>query len=166
MLNYLAHATRPDVTMVVHQFATFCKNPKLSHEKSVNRIFKHLLGTRHMCIQAKTNVEAGLLAHADQDFANGQNKLNPDDLNSLFSRAEHVIFYMNTPIAWCSKFQLRIALSSTEAKHALLSTCLRDVIPIMNLINEIYLNIKVEKLKPIIKSRLFEDNESCIKIAW
>ena len=65
ILNYLAHATRPDVTMVVHQFATFCKNPKLSHEKSVNRIFKHLLGTRHMCIQAKTNVEAGLLAHAD-----------------------------------------------------------------------------------------------------
>jgi len=56
-------------------------------------------------------------------------------------------------------------LSSTEAECAALSMCLRDVIPIMNLINEISTHIKIETIKPTVKCKLFEDNESCNKIA-
>ena len=76
-----------------------------------------------------------------------------------------MIFLMGMPIVWCSKLQSRIALSSTEAEHAALSTHLRDVMPTMNLIVNVSKHVKIKALKPVIKCRLFEDNESCIKIA-
>ena len=72
---------------------------------------------------------------------------------------------MGMPIVWCSKLQSRIALLSAEAEYAALSTCLRDVIPIMGLIAEISEHMRIKALKPIIKCRLFENNESYIKIA-
>ena len=165
MLNYLANTTRPDIMMAVHQCARFCENPRLSHEKGVKRIVKYLLGTRHLGIKAKIDRNLGLAACADSDFANGWNKVNPDDASSLYSRTGYIIYYMGMSITWCSKLQSRIALSSTDAEHAALSTCLRDVIPIMHLIAEISTHIQVESQRPVIKCRLFEDNESCIKIA-
>ena len=91
--------------------------------------------------------------------------MNPEDASSLYSRTGYVIYYMVMPIVSCSKLQLRIALSSTEAEYTALSTYLRDVIPIMNLIAEISTHIQTQLLKPVIKYRLFEDNRSCIKIA-
>ena len=118
-----------------------------------------------MGIKAKIDRSLGLAAYADSDFANGWNKLNPDDASSLCSRTGYIIYYMGMPITWCSKLQSRIALSSTEAEYAALSTCLRDVIPIMHLIAEISTHIQGESQRPVIKCRLFEDNESCIKIA-
>ena len=43
--------------------------------------------------------------------------------------------------------------------------CLRDAIPIMNLVKEISSRLNLGSHGPIIKYKLFEDNESCIKIA-
>lgn len=165
MLNYLANATRPDAIVAAHQCARHCENPRLSHEKAVKRIAKYLIGTQHIGTQAAIDVGLGLQAHADADFANAWNKLNPDDASALFSRTGYAMHHMRMPIVWCSKIQSRIALSSTEAECAALSTCLRDVMPIMSLISEISSHIKVPSLKLIIKCRLFEDNESCIKVA-
>ena len=105
------------------------------------------------------------MAFADSDFANGWNKLNPEDASSLYSRTGYAIYYMGMPIAWCSKLESRVELSSTEVEYAALSTCLRDATPIMNLIAEISTHVQVQLLKPVIKCQLFEDNESCIKIA-
>ena len=98
MLNYLVNATRPDIMMAVHQCTRFCEDPKLSKEKAVKRVVKHLLGTRHIGIQAMINTDLGLTAYADSDFANGWDKLTPDDASSLFSRSGHVIYYMGMPI--------------------------------------------------------------------
>ena len=72
--------------MAVHQCARYCENPKLSHEKAIKRIVKYLLGTRHIGIQATINTDLGLMAFADSDFANGWNKLNPEDASSFYSR--------------------------------------------------------------------------------
>ena len=45
MLNYLTGSTRPDIAMAVHQISRFGNNPKLSHEKSIIRICRYLIGT-------------------------------------------------------------------------------------------------------------------------
>ena len=137
ILNYLANTTRPDIIIVVYQCARFCKNPRLSYEKAVKRIVKYLIETRHVAIQATIDINLGLVAYADSDFANGWNKLNLDDTSSLFSRIGYIIFFMGIPIVWYSKLQLRIILSLIEAEYVALSTCLRDVILIMSLIAEI-----------------------------
>ena len=87
VLNYLANATMPDIIMALHQCARFCENPNVSHEKSVKRVVKCLLGTRHIRKHTNINVELGLMEFVDSDFANGWNKLNPDDKSSIFSRS-------------------------------------------------------------------------------
>ena len=74
--------------------------------------------------------------------------------------------YAGCPIVWASKMQLLIALSSTEAEYIALSTALREVIGVMNLLTELHqrgfnFNTKV----PHIVCRTFEDNRSCIEIA-
>ena len=165
MLNYLASTTRPDIMMAVHQCARFTESPKLSHEKAVKRIIKYLIGTKHIRIRAEIDKSKGLVAYADADFASTWNKMDPENYESVFSRTGYVIYFYRIPVTWHSKLQSRIALSSTEAEYHALSTCLRDVIPIMNLINEISNHISVNTTKPNVKCRLFEDNESCVKIA-
>ena len=40
------------------------------------------------------------------------------------------------PIIWASKLQSQVALSTTEAEYIAMSMALRDVIPVMELLNE------------------------------
>ena len=42
---------------------------------------------------------------------------------------------------------------------------MRDVIPLMNLLEEFGKVVKVTNVKPEIKCKVFEDNTSCIKVA-
>ena len=45
MWKYLTSTTRPDLAMVVHQATRFCIDPKLSHERVINRVGIYLIGT-------------------------------------------------------------------------------------------------------------------------
>ena len=67
---------------------------------------------------------------------------------------------------WASNMQYLIALSNTEAEYIALSSSLREVIGVLNLMNE----LKEQKFSfnhsiPKIKCRVFKDNMSCIEIA-
>jgi hypothetical protein len=58
------------------------------------------------------------------------------------------------------------SLSTTEAEYIALSTALREVIAVMNLIHELKANgFKVHTDTPKVRCRVFEDNKSCIEIA-
>ena len=51
-----------------------------------------------------------------------------------------------------------------EAKYAALSACLRDVIPVINLVNEISRIVDMPEIKLVIKITVFEDYEGTIKV--
>ena len=165
MLNCLANAARPDTSIAVHQRAHFSNEPKSSHEKGAKCAIKHLIGRKELGLKIKAGMKLGFKARADSDFANGWNKLNPDGTQNLFSRTGFIAFFFGTPLAWRSESQARIVLSSTEAEHAALSTRLRDVIPLMNLVKEIAKIVQLPTIAPALKSTVFEDNESAIKVA-
>jgi len=55
MLNYLQGSTRPDISMAVHQCARFCNDPKLSHERAVQRIVRYLIQTKDKGMQCKVD---------------------------------------------------------------------------------------------------------------
>ena len=62
--------------------------------------------------------------------------------------------------------QQLIALSTTEAEYIALSTALRDVIHVINLLEELHqLGFNVQNPTPKVTCRTFEDNKSCIEIA-
>jgi hypothetical protein len=100
---------------------------------------------------------------ADPQIAEGAKHLDP---NSAKSRTEYIITYAGCPIVWASKLQTRVALSTTEAEYIALSTSLREVIAVMNLVTELRnlgFNFSIDT--PKIVCTVFEDNRSCLEIA-
>ena len=165
MLGYLQGTTRPDIAMATHQCARFCIDPKLSHERAVKRIVRYLLDTKDEGIIYKPDTSRGLECYVDADFAGGWKDGDHTSPESILSRTGYVIMYAGCPITWSSKLQTEIALSTTESEYIALSTAMREVIPFLNLMQEISELFPVSEKKPIFKCKVFEDNESCIKVA-
>jgi hypothetical protein len=165
MLSYLQNHTRPDISMPVHQTARFCNDPKLSHEQAINRIGKYLAGTRDRGIRYKVDSSKGLECYVDADFAGGWNQEDPDDAGNLMSRTGFVIKYADCPIYWSSKLQTEIALSTAEAEYIALSSALREVIPLMTVMDELNEVFPLQMNTPDFFCKVWEDNQSCISMA-
>ena len=72
---------------------------------------------------------------------------------------------MNCPIAWVSKLQGCISLSTTEAEYIALSHIMRELIPFTGLFEELNEILHKEKLKLTVKCKLFEDNNRALESA-
>ena len=151
--------------MPVHQTARFCNEPRLSHEQAINRIGKYLLGTRDKGIRYKIDTRKGLECYVDADFAGGWNQEDPHDAGNLMSCTGFVIKYADCPIYWSSKLQTAIALSTAEAEYIALSSALREVIPLMTVMEEINEVFPLSMNTPDFYCKVWEDNQSCIKMA-
>ena len=80
------------------------------------------------------------------------------------SRTGYVICYANCPVIWSSKLQTEIALSTTEAEYIALSQSLRDVIPLIALLEELQQSITFDPSTPVIHCKVHEDNQGCIDL--
>jgi hypothetical protein len=79
---------------------------------------------------------------------------------------EYIITYAGCPMHWSSKMQTEIALSTTEAEYIVLSQSMREVLPIIWLLEEAkQLGIPVLIAKPKVHCKVFEDNVGAIEIA-
>ena len=165
MLNYLAGTTRPDIAMAVHQAARFCIDPKLSHERAVYRLGKYLRGTADQGIIIRPDSEKGLECFVDADFAGGWNAADSDEGSSVYSRSGYVIMYAGCPVHWLSKLQSEVALSTTESEYIALSQAMRDVLPMITLLEEIDKIFPLKIPTPKVHCRVWEDNEGCISLA-
>ena len=165
MLGYLQNSTRPDISMAVHQCARFNANPMLCHEKAVKYIAQYLLGTQDKGIHYKPDPTKGLECYVDADFAGGWSSGDHTNPECVLSRTGFVIMYAGCPITWCSKLQTEIALSTTESEYIALSQAMREVIPFMNLMMEVNDIFTLNHSKPVFHCKVFEDNNSCIKVA-
>ena len=61
--------------------------------------------------------------------------------------------------------QTEIALSTAEAEYIALSSALREVIPLMTMMEEIHQVFPIIICKPNFICKVHEDNQSCIKMA-
>ena len=73
----------------------------------------------------------------DADFAGGSQESNTDDADNIMSQTGKVIMYANCPIFWRSSLQTEIALSTAETEYIALSSALRQVLPLMKIMEEI-----------------------------
>lgn len=165
MLNYLEKTTRPDLSVAVHQCARFCENPKRSHEKAVHRIVKYLMLTKNDGLLFTPDPSRGIECFVDADFAGNWDTLDPDNAANMISRTGYVIFFMGCPLVWKSKLQTEISLSTTEAEYIALSQAMREVIPLMGILRELEKFKELKNVIPTMKCTVFEDNQSCIKLA-
>jgi hypothetical protein len=166
MYSYLVSNTRPDMQMAVHQCSRFSNDPKLQHEQAIKRMSRYLKGTPNDGIIMKPDLSKGFECYVDADFAGTFTKATADDPQSCLSRTGYVIKFANCPLIWSSKMQSTIALSTTEAEYIALSSSLRDVIFLMQLLNEFKkIGLPLSIPTPIIKCKVFEDNVGALELA-
>ena len=166
-LNYLAATTRPEIQFAVHQCARFCQDPKMVHEKAVKRIVRYLKRTKDKGLILSVDKTKGIECFVDADFAGGMTQGNTTNPRDCLSRTGYVVKYAGCPIVWASKLQTLIALSTTEAEYLALSTAMREVIFLKQLMEEMAMN-DVEILqtdKPVINVNVYEDNVGAIELA-
>ena len=165
MSGYLQGSTRPEISMASHQCARFVHDPKRSHERAMIRLVRYLKSTKERGIIYEPKPELGLECFVDADFASGWTQADADNAEQVMSRTGFVIRYAGCPIGWSSKLQSEIALSTAEAEYIALSQALREVIPLMTLLQELGTVFKLYTAKPDFMCKVWEDNQSCIAMA-
>ena len=165
-LNFLEKSTRPDLAYAVHQCARFSINPRESHANAVRHIGRYLLQSRDEGIILNPK-EQSFDCFVDADFAGLWNPQTAayDPITSK-SRTGYVVTYAGCPISWQSKLQTVTALSTSEAELIALSTALREVIPLMEVIKEAKAKgFPIFADSPTVHCKAFEDNSGALEIA-
>jgi len=165
-LNYLEKSTRPDIAYAVHQCARFSSDPRSSHTKAVKRIGRYLLATADKGIILQPN-STSFECWVDASHAGEWNKETaPVDPATAKSRSGYAITLGGCPILWASKMQTEIALSSTEAEYIAMSQAMREVLPMMALMQEAAeAGVLPAAEVPKVHCKVFEDNSGAIEIA-
>ena len=166
-LNFLEKSTRPDISISVHQCARFSENPKRSHAEAVKRIGQYLLSSRDKGLVICPNQMWHFDCWVDADFVGywRQCDAHVDPMTSK-SRSGWLVRFAGAPITWASKMQTITAMSTTEAEYITLSTSLREVIPMMGMLQEAREHgLQVEYLPPKVHCTVFEDNSSALELS-
>jgi hypothetical protein len=111
-LLYLSIASRPDIAFAVGQISQFCEDPGREHWLAALRIFAYLKGTLQHGIRYGPKTD-GLQGFSDSDYAG--------DPVSRRSTSGFVVLLHGGPVAWKSRRQSCVVLSTTEAE--LVATC-------------------------------------------
>ena len=126
------------------------------------QIVKYLISTKERGIIYSPDPSLGLECFVDTDFAGGWSQADAKNAENVISRAGFVIRYAGCPIGWCSKLQTEIALSTAKAEYIALYQVLREVVPLMTLLEELGEIYPLYTAKPDFICTVWEDNQSCI----
>ncbi len=137
----------------------------LSHEKSIMRIGGYLLDTCECGIIYKPDKSKGLECYLNADFAGGWSQADAENADNVLSHTGYILMYPNCPILWVSRLQTEIALSTAKAECIALSQSLRDIIPLITLLKEIYKVFLVHVKTPTFIYKVHENYQSCITMA-
>jgi hypothetical protein len=127
-LLYLSINTRPDISYSVGVLARFSKNPNFRACKAVLRVLVYLRGTPEVGIRY-TGDDLKVYAYSDADWAG--------DLDSRKSTTGYVVYAAGGPIAWQSKLQTTIAVSTMEAEYMAAFGAIQELIWTKGVLGEI-----------------------------
>lgn len=150
-LSYLMLSTRPDIAAAVNTFSRYQAAPTDKHWSHLKRVLRYLKGTRDYGLVYRRRADSSpLIGYADADWGN-----DGEDRRSIsgFTFKIH-----DATVSWTTRKQNTVALSSTEAEYVSLSQAACEAIWLRNVLQEFGVDIS----EP---TRIFEDNQSCIRIA-
>lgn len=148
-LLYLT-ATRPDILHSVCMVARFQSSPKENHMIAVKRILRYLKGTMELGLNYSRSKRAELTAFSDADWAG--------DIDERKSTSGGAFFLGENLVAWHSKKQESVSLSTAEAEYIAASATCTQVLWMKRQLED--LGVKVEGPTPILC-----DNSSAINIS-
>jgi len=113
-LQFLANATRPNITYVISRLSSYTANPMMQHVTMLKCVLRYLSGMRLYGI-----TYSDILDHPNHFFGYTDTTFANVDNQKLTSR--HVFMMAGGAITWFSKKQSITALSSTEVEYIALS---------------------------------------------
>ncbi len=154
---------------VTHQIAKYSSDPSQSHGKAILYLVHYLKKMRNWGLKFKPDPKKGFECYCDTNFSGNWNKaIASVDPSTAKSQSDWIIFYAGCPVSWASKLHSQVALATTtEAEYIDMSQSLRDVIPVMNLLQEMreWDNYQVICTKPHVYCKVFEDNSGALELA-
>ncbi|KAJ8885426.1 hypothetical protein PR048_011623 [Dryococelus australis] len=129
-LLYLSNRSRPDITYAVTIGSSKVENPTVHDVKKFKWIFRYLQGTRNLRLRYSADLNTSLIdAYSDADYA--------DDGTPCRSTSGDVILYMGSPVAWSTRKQPIISLSTAESEFIATSECVKKVLFLKSLYKEL-----------------------------
>jgi hypothetical protein len=155
-LIYITIFTRPDLAFAVNYLARFMSNPSILHFKSLDYLWGYIKNTKNLGLIYNLNPNLQSLS-IEQLVNNLVNKLDligstdADWGGNITSRKSTTgyIFYINnrnnkannSAIAWLSKLQKTVALSSCEAEYMAYKEAAKESIYLNSFIKELFKEI-------------------------
>lgn len=113
-LMYLT-TTRPDLAFVVSLISRFMEKPTELHQQAVKRVLRYIKGTADLGIFYKFSGEDKVMAYSDSDYAG--------DIEDRKSTSGYAFLLSSGAVAWSSKKQPVVSLSTTEAEFIAAASC-------------------------------------------
>jgi hypothetical protein len=136
-LLYLLKHSRPDLSNSVRELSKVMDGANQAHLKALYRTIKFVKQTQHLKLKLKPwmNRDTWIMrAFCDSDFAG--------DLDDRKSISGYVIYICGCPIAWRSKGQKNVTLSSTEAEYVAISEVAQEILFISGILE--FMGIKID----------------------
>ena len=136
-LLYLLKHSRPDLSNSVRELSKVMDRANKAHEKMLHRVIRFVEQTKNRCLvlaPMKKNLTWDLKGYCDSDFAG--------DSDTRKSVSGFVIYLCGAAIAWRSKGQKSVTLSSTEAEYVAISEVTTEILYIAGILK--FLNIPLE----------------------
>lgn len=146
LLNVAVNA-RPDIAASVSILGRCVSRPTERDWKAAKRVLRYLKGTKQHKLEFGPGNGWNLVGYSDADWAGDQ--------SSRRSTTGFIFFYGSGPIAWVSRRQSCVSLSSMEAEYVALSEASQELIWLRRLFNEIGEGTAKA-------TTIFEDNQSCL----
>ncbi|POM72955.1 Integrase catalytic core protein [Phytophthora palmivora] len=148
-LMYLACGTRPDIAVAVAKLSRYLENPGQRHWDAGIKVVHYLLKTKDVAITYDGCMGAELTAYSD-DLTG-----NRDDRRSV---SGVMLMVCGAPVVWRSTFQKTVILSSTEAEYMALNDCIKEVVWMRRLLED----IGAEKHGPMV---IYDENQGAMALA-
>ncbi|KAG7584165.1 GAG-pre-integrase domain [Arabidopsis suecica] len=147
-LLYLT-ASRPDLCLSVGVCARYQAKPKQSHLEAVKRILKYVKGTVELGIWYSRNSNQNLVGYCDADYAG--------NVNDRRSTSGGCFFLGNNLIAWLSKKQNSVSISTAESEYIAMGSCCTQLLWMKQMLSDYRLDSGV--------LQVYCDNQSAIDIS-
>ena len=125
---YLMTKTRPDLAYPVGLYARFMSNPSLEHFKALEKVWKYLTHTWNFALVYQSPPQ-GVTTYCDADWGG--------DLATRRSTTGYFCTYRGGAIAWNSRLQRTVALSSCEAEFMALKEAIKEQLFIKSILSEL-----------------------------
>ncbi|XP_055604438.1 uncharacterized protein LOC129752693 [Uranotaenia lowii] len=147
-------SSRPDISFAVNYLSRFQNGATDTHWAYLKRVLRYLQGTKDFRLVYTKQDEGGepIIGFADADWDWG------NDVDTRHSTSGYLFQIFGNTVAWTSRKQTTVSLSSTEAEYESLSQAACDAIWVKNLLSEFGVVLR----SPLI---IHKDNQSCIHIA-